>query len=274
MSHMTLDRANVSATVSFGATWLYTVGQVAVWAALLVFRRWLSSEFMLFRMMSVIRSGPKAIPTTAVDCFALLQAHPLLGFSLLNGFDMVNFVLAGVVVLVLYAVLKRTDRSFMMLAVAFMLVAIVVYIRSNPALPMLALGHQYAAASTDAQQAALVSAGEAVLVAKSPFALGQNVAFVFFHAAGLMVSLVMLRSGIFSKRCAILGMLFNAFGLGFPLSVALAPGSVFLPGAAWTIGVIFWVFWYIGIARTFHRLSAAVKGQLRGNHRPSAASHL
>lgn len=251
------DRAHVSAANY--STWPYTVGQAAVWIELLIFRRWLGGEYLLFRSLGLIPVGPRTAPVRAIDWFTFLEARPILGFTLLNGFDMVNFLLAGIVVLVLYAVLRRTDRGFMTLAVAFMLVSIVVYIASNPALPMLALSGRYATAAADAQRAAIVSAGEAVLATKNVGSIGQNVAFVFFHAAGLIVSLVMLRSGIFSRRCAYLGMLFNGFGLGFPLAVALAPGSVVLPGAAWITAVIFWVFWYIAIALTFRRLGRAAR---------------
>jgi len=254
MSDANLNRVNHS-PVAGSPRWLYTVGQGAVWLELLIFRRWLGGEFLLFRSIGLIPVGPKAAPVKAIDWFTFLQTHPILGFTFLNGFDMVNFLLAGIVVLVLYGVLQRTDRAFMALAVALMLAAIVVYIASNPALPMLTLSSHYAAAATDAHRAALVSTGEAVLAGKNVFSVGQNVAFVFFHVAGLIVSLVMLRSGISSKRCAYLGMLFNGFGLGFPLAVVLAPGNIFLPGAAWVIGVIFWVFWYIGIAFTLRRSS-------------------
>jgi len=249
-----LSQAKGSVGAGSRRTWLYAVGQLAVWIELLIFRRWLGGEFLLFRSIGLIPVGPKAMPVKALDWFAFLHVHPILGFTFLNGFDMVNFVLAGVVFLVLYAVLKRTDQVFMILAVAFMLVAIVVYIKSNPALPMLRLSGRYAAATTDAQRAALVSAGEALLASKNVGSTGQNVAFVFFHVAGLILSLVMLRSAIFSKRTAWLGILFNGFGLGFPIAMALAPGSVIIPGTAWIIAVIFWVFWYIGIARTLRRL--------------------
>jgi hypothetical protein len=264
LSGTELNRAPSHAVGSPGK-WVYTVGQLAVWIELLIFRRWLGGEFLLFRSIGLIPVGPKTAPVKAVDWFAFLQVHPLFGFTFLNGLDMVNFLLAGIVVLVLYAVLKRTDHNFMALAVAFMLAAIAVYIASNPALPMLALSDQYAAAATDAQRAAVVSTGEAVLASKNVFSVGENVAFVFFHVAGLIVSLVMLRSGIFSRRCAYLGMLFNGFGLGFPLAVVLAPGNIFLPGAAWVIGVIFWVFWYTGIALTLRRLGRALPEAVGGD---------
>ena len=245
--------------------WLYTVGQLAVWIELLIFRRWLGGEFLLFRSIGLIPVGPKAMPVKALDWFAFLRVHPIFGFTFLNGFDMANFVLAGVVFLVLYEVLGGRARAFMILAVVLMLAANVVYLASNPAFPMLTLSSHYAAAATDAQRATLLSVGEAVLASKNVFSTGQNVAFVFFHVSGLIVSLVMLRSGIFSSRTSYLGILFNGFGLGFPLAVVLAPGNIFLPGAAWVTGVIFWVFWYIGIALTLRRLGRAASAR----HQPA-----
>ena len=73
----------------------------------------------------------------------------------------------------------------------------------------------------------------------------------------------MLRSEVFSNRTAYLGMLFNGFGLGFPLGMALAHGRLIIPGTAWIIAVIFWVFWYIAIARTLHRLARTVSETVR-----------
>ena len=197
------------------------------------------------------------MPNSAIGWFTLLHAHPVLGFTLLNGVDMMTFVLAGVVYFAVCTALKRTDREFMILALALSFAGIAVYIASNPAIPMLTLSSQYAASTTDAQRSMILAAGEQVMASKNPFAIGQNLAFALFNAGGLILSTAMLRSGIFSTRTAWLGILFNTLALGFPLGVALAPGNQIVPGVAWVIAVIFWVFWYIGIARVFARLARA-----------------
>jgi len=237
-----------------GEAWLYRIGCVAAVLSVAVFRRWLSSEFLLLRAMGVIRSGPNALPNSAVDWFTLLYAHPILGFTLLNGFDMMTFVLAAVVYFAVYSALKRTDREFMILALALSFAGIALYVASNPAFPMLRLSSEYAAASTNARPSILV-AGEQIMASKNPFAMGQNLAFVLFNGGGLILSTAMLRTGIFSTRTAWLGILFNTFALGYPLGIALAPGNRIVPGGAWVIAVVFWVFWYIGIARGFARLA-------------------
>jgi hypothetical protein len=243
--------------VSPREAWFYRIGCAAAVVALVIFRRWLSSEFLLFRAIGIIRYGPKAPPNSATGWFTLLHVHPVLGFTLLNGFDMMTFVLAGVVYLALYIALRRTDRKFLILALALSFAGIVLYIASNPALPMLMLNSRYAAATTDAQRSMILAASEQLTASKSPFAIGQNLAFVFFNTGGLILSAAMMRSGLFSTRTAWLGILFNTLALGFPLGVALAPGNQIIPGVAWVIAVFFWVFWYIGIARAFARLARA-----------------
>lgn len=234
---------------------LYRIGRVATLVALLVFRRWLAAEFMGLRAIGVIHFGPKALPDAAIDWFTLLHLHPLLGFTLLNGFDMMTFVLAGVVYLALYAALRRTNRISMMLGLALSFAGIAVYLAFSPAIPMLRLSGQYAASTTDAQRTVIAAAGQALLATHSPAALGQNLAFVLFNVAGLVISTVMLRSGIFGRLTACFGILFNAFALGYPLGIALAPGNILFPEAAWIVAVVFWVFWYIGIAGTLGKLA-------------------
>ena len=263
-------------TANSPGKWVYVVGQMAIWAALLIFRRWVGGELMGLRTIGVIHFVPSAVPKTALGWFTLLHDQPLLGLTLLYAFDVGNFVLAGAVFLVLFAVLKRTDRGFMILALTLGFLGIALYIASNPAFPMLALSNQYAAATIDAQRFMILNAGETVMATKNPVSLGQNLAFGLFHAAGMIISVVMLRSGIFGRATAVLGILFNGFGLGFPLGIALVPGNQFIPGAAWVVAVIFWVLWYIRIALTLRRLgldtSDGSGAHLRNSKRECSAS--
>jgi hypothetical protein len=222
---------------------------------LLIFRRWLGAEFMLLRMIGIIRVGPRAIPTNAIEWFTLLQAHRLIGLILLNAFDMVTFVLAGLIFLSLYVALRRIDHRIMLLALALTFAGIVVYVASNPAFSVMTLSQRYAAATTDTQRSILAAEGQSLLALKNPTALGQNLAFVLVNVGGLIASIVMLRSGIFSKGTAYVGLLHNGIALGYPIGVALAPGVTAIPGTAWIVAVFFWVFWYIGIARTLCRLA-------------------
>ena len=115
---------------------LYKVGGVTLdrCAAL---RRWLAAEFMLFRGIGTIRFGPRTMPRSVIDWFTLLHTNRLVGLTLLNAFDMVNYVLVGLIFLGLYAALRQANRSYMTIATALAFIGIAVYLASNQSFSML-----------------------------------------------------------------------------------------------------------------------------------------
>lgn len=54
-------------TVRSGEAWIDRIGFVATVAAVVAFRRWLSSEFMLLRTTGIIHFGHNATPNSAMD---------------------------------------------------------------------------------------------------------------------------------------------------------------------------------------------------------------
>ena len=239
---------------------LYKVGGVAAWIAVLLFRRWLAAEFLLFRGIGIIRFGPRTMPSSVIDWFTLFHTNRLVGLTFFNVFDMVNYLLVGLIFLALYAALRQVNRSYMTLATALALLGIAVYLASNQAFSMLTLSHQYAVATTDAQRSMLLAAGQALLAIHDPNAPGPGaVGFFLVTVAGLIISAVMLRSGVFGKITAYTGILANAFGLGYPIGVAIAPRTVVIPmvATALSVSACFLVIWYIGIARRLLQLARA-----------------
>ena len=108
----------------------------------IIFRRNLGPEISLI-------SGHTP-PSTVIDWFTLLQNNRLLGLSLLNLFDIVDYALVGLMFLALYVALRRANGSYMAIATILGFVGIAVYFASNTAFSMLSLSDQYAAATTDA----------------------------------------------------------------------------------------------------------------------------
>jgi hypothetical protein len=103
----------------------------------------------------------------------------------------------------------------------------------------------------------LLAAGQALLAIHNPNAVGQaTLGFFLVTLAGLIMSTAMLSGRVFSKATAYTGILANAFGLGYPLGVALAPKTVGLPLVALSLSVsaCFLVIWYLLIARRLWQL--------------------
>lgn len=250
-----------SASQTGNSRWniLFFTGGAAALIAGIVFRRNLDAEFLLLRGTGIIDIGPASPPTTITDWFALLQNNKLLGLTLLNVFDLVNYALVGLIFLTLCVVLWRDGKSLIALAGMLGFTGIAVYFASNQAFSVLYLSSQYAAATTDAQRSLFLAAGQAALAVHYNAGYqgtGIYPSFFLVSTAGLIISAVMLRSSIFSRATACLGILANVFGLGYYVALVLLPAMVFLP---LSVSAIFLLAWYILIGCRLLRLGMSFR---------------
>ena len=229
---------------------LYRIGGAAAVLAVAFFRRHLSAEVMALTQLGIVRLEP---PSRAMEWFLLLQHSRLPGLVLLDLGDLVEYALVGVLFLALYGALRRANRSAMTIATACDLVGVAVNLSSNQAFAMLALSSQYVAAGTDAQRATFLAAGEALLAIHNPG--GVFLSLLLVALAGLIASLVMLRSRVFGKTTATVGIVANALVLGYFVALALVPGIAFLFPP---ISAPFRVVWYTLIARRLFQLGRGV----------------
>jgi hypothetical protein len=233
---MSQTRLNQATDVRSRWHGLYRIGAVA--AVIMVV--YIPIPIVLF-----IASPP---PQTVLDSFALFQSNKLLGLVGMDLLYLLANVLAIPLSLAFYVALRRASESVMLVATAFGLIAVAALFAARPAFEMLALSNQYAVATTEAQRTVLLAAGEAML------ALPNGTAFQLHYVLGsislLMTAAVMLRSDVFSKATAYVGIVSSVTGLGLyvpKIGVAISILSV--------VGL--WV-WYILIARRFFQLSRGV----------------
>jgi hypothetical protein len=145
----------------------------------------------------VFAISPPPYEGTAVDWFALFQKNALLG---LLGFEVLLIVYVGLSVLVslaLFVALRRTSPTLTAIFLVLSLIGSMAFISARPAFEMLSLSNQYAAAATDAQRAAFLAAGEAMLAAFRGTAYLAS--YLLGSITGFIIGVVMLKSGIFGK---------------------------------------------------------------------------
>jgi hypothetical protein len=207
----------------------------------------ISAVFIPIQVLVFI-AWPPPLAGTAADWFALFQNHRLIGLIDLDLLLIAENVLLVPLLLALYVALRRTSESIMAIAMALGIVGILLFITANPAVEMLSLSDQYAAAKTDAERAAFLAAGQAGIASWQGTAF--HVGYIVSSVVGLAIPAVMLRSTIFSRATAVLGILANAVGLGLYLptiGIFLALGSV-----------VFLELWYILLARRLFQMGQAV----------------
>jgi len=149
------------------------------------------TQFIVFAV------SPPPLEGTAVDWFALFQKNAFLG---LLGFESLLIIYVGLSILVslaLFVVLRRTNPSLTAIFLILSIMGSMAFISARPALEMLSLSNQYAAATTDAQRATFLAAGDA-MVAIFHGTMFQ-VSYLLGSITELIIAAVMLRSGIFGK---------------------------------------------------------------------------
>ena len=220
--------------------WLYKIGGAAAW---------LSVVFFPIQIAICLISPP---PDTVMGWFTLFQNNQFVGLLDLDLLLMVDQVLAILIFLALYVALRRANESFMAIAFAMALVSAALFIASNPAVAMLSLSEQYAAAGTEAQRTILLAAGQTLLVTWQGSAFQTS--YLLGSIAPIIMSVVMLqgRQRVFSQPTAYLGILSNVIALGLYVPKIGVYISIF--------SVVFLWVWYILIARRLFQLGNLIGG--------------
>ena len=207
------------------ASWrpLYLIGGVAA----------LLSVMLIVAAMAVFLVWPP--PSGVSAWFALFQRNGFLGLLDLDLAMIATYVVMIPIYLALFIALRRVSQSLMAIALALNLIAVALIFAANPGVAMWTLSSNYAAATTGAEQATYLAAGQALLANWS--GTGFVVGYLLGGIAVLITSAVMLRSKIFSKLIAYTGLVMgvlmlvpaSAGTLGLWISlVSLAPTALWL----------------------------------------------
>ena len=224
---------------------LYRAGALAPVIALVLY----SSQFII-----LIFGDP--FPTTVEGWFVLSQRSRLLALWYLNALDIVSFALLGVMFLALYVALRRVRSSWMLIALYFALLGVVVFIVPRLlTLAMLPLSDLYAAATTDAQRTLYLTAGETLSHVST--ATPQTLGFLFMAVAGLIISFVILRSRFFGRGVGYVGVVGFVVALANYISWLIAPSvaAILMP-----LNGLLWLLWWIMVSVGLFKLAKVAVG--------------
>jgi hypothetical protein len=169
---------------------LYQLGGVAA----LVMVAITLAQFVIFTV------APPPLEGTATDWFALFEKNAFLGLLGFESLLIIYAVLSVLVSLALFVALRQASQSLTAIFMVLSIIGGIAFITARPALEMLSLSNQYAAATTDVQRAAFLAAGNAMVAIFDGTTF--QVSYLLGSITGLIISTVMLRSNIFSKTTA------------------------------------------------------------------------
>ncbi len=175
----------------------------------------------LVTMVVVFGVGPE--PATAQEYFDLLQNNRLVGLIRMDFASVLTVGLYTLTLFGLYAALKQGQRASMALAVALGFAGAVLWLGKHSAFSMIWLSDQYAAAGTELQRSQLLAAGQAVIASDMWHSTGGFMSGIFLQGATTLISFLMLRSRVFSKATAWVGILAHGFDLAHVLFIVFVP---------------------------------------------------
>lgn len=201
-------------------------------------------------------------PRSVTGWFALFQQNALVGLLDMDLLMIVDYVLLALIFLALYATLRHTAASLMAIVLALQLVAVTTYFASTVAFEMLTLSNQYTAATTEAERATFIAAGQAMLATWQGTAF--DVSYILSAIATLLVSIVMLRSRIFGRVTA---------WMGIALSILMfAPPTAGMVGLYCSLlSLVPLVIWDILVARRLFQFGHGVETGTEPGHARIAA---
>lgn len=190
--------------------------------------------------------GGNTTQATVIDWYRLFQTNEFMGLRDLGLMNMLLNALAVPIYLALFVV-HRLNRyqpyAALIMIIAFL--GIGIFYATNRAFPMFALSRQYAAATTDSQRTIIEAAGQSMLAVGQSHTSGTFLSFLFAEMAGILISIVMLKSGIFGKVNAWVGIVgfgallvfeyYSSFVLGFSSAALLLALVGGLCSLAWDI---------------------------------------
>jgi hypothetical protein len=230
---------------------LYKIGGVACFAV---------SALVVVAIIAYFIWPYSPTDSSTQEIFILLQDNLIGGLVSLDLLMPIIVLINLFPMLALYVALKEVNESYALIALVMGLIAVTLVIPARPLLEMAALSQKYSQATGAAERAYYLAAGESYRAFFDGTA--WFVETLFLVLSGLISSILMLRSRLFTRTTAWLGIVTAVFGLGF-----------FLP----TIGLvllfantILTVPFYLLVGRVFIRLGwgadARVSARDRGKN--------
>ncbi|HET9780579.1 MAG TPA: DUF4386 family protein, partial [Candidatus Dormibacteraeota bacterium] len=185
------------------------------------------------------------IPTTVLGHINQMNDNKLVGLIDLDVAFALSMILFVGLYVALFVALRRTNPVAATIGLGAGLASSVIYLAINPTLSFLYVSDQYAAATTDAQRAALLAAGEALWANYQ--GTGFAVAFVLSAVAILAFSVAMARSRTFNRWTAYIGLVLGVVMLVPPLPSFGTFGTIasylsLLPLVVWNVLVAWRLF--------------------------------
>lgn len=215
----------------------------------------LAGAFLDVAIGSITGGNLSALPQTATDRFAQFHNNAFMGFYNLDLLNITNQIILIPAFFALYAAHRNTGKAYGLLSLVIFLFGSVILVANNTALPMYELSHRYFATTIESRKALYAAAGEAMLARGAHGSPGVFIGFFIPNIANLIMAIVMLRGGVFSKVNAWVGIAGSILIMLYVVLVNFVPGIESMATAFAMPGGLLLMAWMIMFAIRLIKLS-------------------
>ena len=211
----------------------------------------IATLFIVEMVFYITSSAPSL--TDAAGWFSLFHNNRLVGLVDFGILELVGLVLFVPMFLALYTALRQASESNMKIAAILAFAGIAVNFATSKLFSLLTLSDLYQAATTEIQKSQFLAAGQTTLAVSALGGIGGSVEGVLpLAVAGLIISVIMLRSNRLGRAVGYVGILANGIGLVMYFNAAAAPS---MAGSPFFVAFfLLSVTWFILIGRTLLRI--------------------
>lgn len=152
-------------------------------------------------------------PETVTDCFKMLSDNKLAGLLRLDLLTVFFMPLYFILFYSLYQALVKTNRELLRISTLFVFSGLILFLATPSVFSYLHLSNLYQSAGSEAEQHQLLSAGQAILASDMWHGTGARIGGILMQSGALIISVIMLKGGVFNRFTAYTGIVTHGLDL-------------------------------------------------------------
>lgn len=201
----------------------------------------ITTALVLFAIIAFFIWPYTPLDKSTNEILSILQKDKIGGLISLDLIMLIALMVYILPILALYVSLKSVNESYALIALVFGLIAVATVITSRPLVEIVLLSKKYGNASTEIEKNIYLNAAESLRMLFDGTAWLLQTFFLLL--SGLISSLLMLKSQMFSNKIAWIGIISSSVGLFFWIP-KIGIGLLFL-------NTILTIIWCPLVARVF-----------------------
>jgi hypothetical protein len=187
-----------------------------------------------------------------LEIFELFHKNAFAGLLFFDLLGMISYLLFIPVILSLYMIMKKTNRTIMTFGTILFFIGITVFFANNTGFSILSLSRQYYTATSIEEKTYLVAACKTMITLFDVNAF--LVSYVIVSLAWTMISYVQIKSKVFNRSTGYIGLFAGISGIVAEIIENTIPQIIFVAISFYFLAIVLLIIWVILSGKRLYRI--------------------